>query len=85
VERSEPIDPSASMAEHMMTGLRLLREGIDMVAFEERFGVPLMQMYGDVIEHFTGCGLLRKDGDRLRLTPAARLVSNQIFLEFFPV
>lgn len=84
VERSESIDTSASMAEHMMTGLRLLREGIDIAGFEQRFGVPLMQMYGDVIERFTGYGLLRQDGDRLRLTSAARLVSNQIFLEFFP-
>jgi oxygen-independent coproporphyrinogen III oxidase len=85
VERSEPIDVSASMAEHMMTGLRLLREGIDVRAFEQRFGVPLMHMYGDVIERFTGYGLLKQDNDHVYLTPNARLVSNQIFLEFFPV
>jgi oxygen-independent coproporphyrinogen-3 oxidase len=85
VERSEPIDASASIAEHMMTGLRLVREGIDLADFEQRFGVSLMHMYGDVIERFIGYGLLRLDDTALHLTPAARLVSNQIFLEFFPV
>lgn len=83
VERYEPITPDAAMAEHMMTGLRLLGEGVDAAQFRERFGLALTDAYGPVIKRFEGYGLLGWEQGRLRLTPRARLLSNQIFVEFF--
>jgi oxygen-independent coproporphyrinogen-3 oxidase len=83
VERYEQIDPGAQMAEHMLTGLRLMNEGVDAEAFAQRFGLTLMDAYGGVIGRFLDHGLLMWAGNRLRLTPRARLLSNQIFVEFF--
>lgn len=64
-------DPSE---EHFFVGLRLT-EGIEPTAREwERFAQPI----GRWLEN----GMLEKDGARLRLAPAAVLLSNEIFQEF---
>lgn len=82
VEHSEPIDHDGSMAEHMMTGLRLVEEGISVDGFRQRFGADLNNVYGDEIDWLLRYDLLRQDGDTLRLAPRARLLSNQVFLKF---
>jgi oxygen-independent coproporphyrinogen-3 oxidase len=84
VECHERIDDAGAMAEHMMTGLRLVEEGVSVEGFRERFGVPIREVYGEQIDWLTGYDLLRQDGDRLRLTARARLLSNQVFLRFMP-
>jgi oxygen-independent coproporphyrinogen-3 oxidase len=84
VETHHAVDRDDEMAEHMMTGLRLTREGISMSGFEQRFGVPIIEVYGPVIERFEQQGLLCREADTPRLTPRARLLSNQIFVEFMP-
>jgi oxygen-independent coproporphyrinogen-3 oxidase len=64
-------DPSE---EHFFVGLRLA-EGIVPAPQEwERFAQP--------IERWLETGMLEKDGARLRLAPAAVLLSNEIFQEF---
>jgi oxygen-independent coproporphyrinogen-3 oxidase len=68
--------PTASDAseEHFFVGLRLA-EGIVPAPGEwERFARP--------IERWLETGMLEKDGARLRLAPAAVLLSNEIFQEF---
>lgn len=82
VETHHAVDREDEMAEHMLTGLRLTREGISMFGFEQRFGVPIADVYGPVIARFEQQGLLCREADTLRLTPRARLLSNQIFVEF---
>ena len=82
VERCETIDTAGAMAEHMMTGLRLVREGVSISGFERRFGVPIDQIYGEAITRLIAYELLYRDGDALKLTPPARLLSNQVFLQF---
>ncbi len=82
VEHHEAIDSRTAMAEHMITGLRLLKEGISVVAFQQRFGVPLDSVYGDELSALIGFGLLERTGDSIRLTARARLISNQVFLRF---
>jgi oxygen-independent coproporphyrinogen-3 oxidase len=60
--------------EHFFVGLRMM-SGIEPTAEEwTRFAGP--------IEKWTRVGLLERDGARLRLTPEAVLVSNEIFAEF---
>jgi oxygen-independent coproporphyrinogen III oxidase len=67
-------DPSE---EHFFVGLRLA-EGIVPTRNEwERFAQP--------IERWLEIGMLEKDGARLRLAPAAVLLSNEIFQEFLHV
>jgi oxygen-independent coproporphyrinogen III oxidase len=65
---SNPVD------ERFFVGLRL-SEGIQPTAGEwARFKQP--------IERWLDAGMLEMDGERLRLTPAAVLISNEIFQEF---
>jgi putative oxygen-independent coproporphyrinogen III oxidase len=77
MEHNEPVDTSAAMAEHMMTGLRLTREG-----FKERFGHSIDKVFGEALAQLTGYGLLVSADDSIRLTNQARLLSNRVFLEF---
>ncbi len=84
VERYEVIDVPGAMAEHMMTGLRLVEEGVSAEGFYRRFGRSLREVYGGVLDWLSECNLLRQDGDQIRLTPRARLLSNQVFLRFMP-
>ncbi len=66
--------PSDPCEEHFFVGLRLA-EGITPAPDEwQRFSRP--------IARWLEAGMLEKDGARLRLTPAAVLVSNEIFQEF---
>ncbi len=84
IERHDVIDTSGAMAEHMMTGLRLIEEGISVEGFHRRFGLSIQQVYGGVLDWLTQYDLIRQDGDLLRLTPRARLLSNQVFVRFMP-
>jgi oxygen-independent coproporphyrinogen III oxidase len=64
--------------ETIMMGLRLLQEGIAFTDFEDRFGLDLRAMRGDVIQQYQKLGMLEQDHTRLRLTAAGRFVSNRI-------
>lgn len=79
------------MSEYMLNNLRLLIEGVSEADFKSRFGRDLMEVYAADIEDLLRLGLLEKiafDDDNplvryvLRLTPFARLVSNQVFMRF---
>ncbi len=79
------IDRATEMAETMMMGLRLTREGIAATTFQERFGDSLEQVYGRQIARLEASGLLAwidEGGVRLHLTPRGRLLGNQVFKEF---
>jgi oxygen-independent coproporphyrinogen-3 oxidase len=80
----ETIDRQTSMAETVILGLRLVQEGLDCAAFEQRFGQHIEEVYGDQIQHFERIGLLETRGDRLYLTERAYLISNRVFVEFYP-
>ncbi len=75
------IKPPATSAdvteERFFVGLRLL-DGIEPTAAEwQRFAAPIAK--------WESAGLLERSGSRLRLTPQAVLVSNEIFQEFLNV
>lgn len=76
---SNPLERAAQTAsdpseEHFFVGLRLT-EGIEPTPGEwQRFAQP--------IQRWLENGMLEKDGSRLRLAPAAVLLSNEIFQEF---
>jgi len=82
VDHHEIIDQRAAMSEYLFTGLRKVQEGVTLSDFERRFGIPLVTAFGPAIERLTMQGLLTRVGDHLRLTPAARLISNRVSLEF---
>ena len=79
------------MSEFMITGLRLTHEGVTLETFYQRFGVKLMDIYGNDIAELMGLGLLEKihktsegliSSEVLRLTHHGRLLGNQVFLRF---
>lgn len=80
-----PISREAEIAETMMMGLRLTLEGVSAAVFRKRFGCSLDELFGQQIERLTRLQLLEwtdGDEDRLRLTAQARLLGNQVFVEF---
>lgn len=81
---SELINPTLEMGETLILGLRLTQQGVSLTDFETRFGQSLNAVYGDVVDKFKGLHLLEEVDNCLRLTPQARLISNQVFIEFLP-
>jgi oxygen-independent coproporphyrinogen-3 oxidase len=76
------ISRADEIAETMMMGLRLTREGVGAGAFAERFGLSLAEHFGPQIERLREQGLLEWASDRLRLTERGRLLGNRVFVEF---
>jgi oxygen-independent coproporphyrinogen-3 oxidase len=78
---SNRVDRHAEMEETMMVGLRLTQEGVSRASFEERFGIPIEQVFGSEIQKMSQAGLLEA-GEILRLTQHGRLLGNQVFMQF---
>lgn len=82
----EAIDRETAMAEQVMLGLRLVREGLGEAEFEARFGVALEARYADAIGHGLERGLTEwvamPRGRRLRLTQGGRFLANEATLPF---
>lgn len=78
----EEIDRETAMAETMMLGLRLLKEGVDRRRFRTRFGQDPVDVYGETMARLTKLGLLEVDEARVRLTPRAYAVANRVIVEF---
>ena len=70
------------MAETIIMGLRLVKEGVSIPAFEERFGVSMHQIYEKEIVSLTEGGLIEENNRQLLLTERARLLANEVFREF---
>lgn len=82
----EPIDRDTAMAEHMLLGLRLVREGVSARAFEARFGLSLAERYPAALAYGLERGLTEwleaPDGRHLRLTRPGRFLANQAVVPF---
>lgn len=79
---AEELTLPQQMAETMMLGLRLTREGVDCGRFRERFGLDPRDVYPCPIERFTNLGLLEIAGDSLRLTERGVFLGNEVMQEF---
>jgi oxygen-independent coproporphyrinogen-3 oxidase len=69
------------ISEFIFLGLRKT-EGIDLGAFEDRFGKRFMDLFRSETEDLIGRGLLVRDRERLRLTTLGLDLSNRVFVEF---
>lgn len=82
----ELIDSQTAMAEHMLLGLRLVREGVSSSGFAAHFGVPLAEHFSEAIAPGLERGLTEwvdtPDGPHLRLTRQGRFLANQAVLPF---
>jgi oxygen-independent coproporphyrinogen-3 oxidase len=75
------LDTHDASAEALFTGLRLMR-GVDLSAHRARFGTDVRAHYDEDLRRFREAGLIELDDDRLRLTPAGVLLSNEVFAAF---
>lgn len=66
--------------ERMMMGLRMTR-GVDAPRFERDFGLPPEAVWPRAIARMTAGGLMRRDADRLALTPRGMDVMNALLVE----
>lgn len=69
------------MEEFMFLGLRMM-EGVSAAVFAEKFGIPMEQVYGPVMEHMVQNGLLVIKDGRAALTEWGIDVSNYVMSSF---
>ncbi|MBN1312651.1 MAG: radical SAM family heme chaperone HemW [Anaerolineae bacterium] len=81
-EGSETVNHKMAMTETMILGLRLTGEGVYKERFARRFGRTVDQVFGDVITRLVEQELLADDGQSVRLTERAYLISNRVFVHF---
>ena len=72
---------AAALEEHFFLGLRLNR-GVDLRDVTATFGPQAVDNLSPAIAELISDGLLQRDGDRIRLTPRGRLLSNEVFQSF---
>ena len=75
------VSAQSALEETFFLGLRLTR-GIDLNNISARFGVAAVDVFGDTIHELTSAGLLVQGATTIRLTPAGRLLSNEVFARF---
>ena len=81
VEGWEYIDADTACAETMFLGLRLL-DGLSLPGASAATGHDLAARYHAEVEDLLTLGLLRREGDTIRLDQSAYLIANQVFTRF---
>jgi oxygen-independent coproporphyrinogen-3 oxidase len=81
-EWREPQSTQQAAEDTMILGLRLTREGVSRRAYAQRFGRSMEADHGDKIRALAALGLLEDTAERVRLSPKARLLGNQVFQRF---
>jgi oxygen-independent coproporphyrinogen-3 oxidase len=78
------VSREAAQEESFFLGLRL-NQGVDLQAFEWKFGPAALSAYAGVIAELCETGLLQQQGKRIFLTSRGRLLSNEVFERFIAV
>jgi oxygen-independent coproporphyrinogen-3 oxidase len=80
----EAPDRNREMSETVILALRL-REGLDLPAFEERYGVSVQQAFPAALEETLALSLVELTEDnRLRLRDEAVMLGDEAFMRFLP-
>ena len=82
VAASHPVSRAEAISDTMMTQLRLLNEGLDLNAFEARFGQSVADVYNGTLDQLLDWDLVAVANGRLRLTQKGWFLSNQVFYRF---
>ena len=80
VDWREPYDRDRRLAEALFLGLRVV-EGVDLRALGARYDANLTTRHAAAWERGAAAGLIAWDGPRVRLTPAGRVRSNELFVD----
>jgi oxygen-independent coproporphyrinogen-3 oxidase len=76
VEQHEKMTAERALEEELFLGLRQL-DGIDVARIERKYGVTLAGRF----EPLASAGLVKRDGNVVRLAPERLSVSNEVFVE----
>ena len=79
-ENVQSLTKEEQMEEFMFLGLRLIK-GVKKSEFRKKFGVPIEDIYGNIIEKLYKDGLITVD-DSIRLTPYGIDISNYVMAQF---
>lgn len=75
------LDESATRAEAIFLGLRLMR-GVNLNEHRARFGADLRAEYAAELERLSAAGLIEFENDLMKLTASGALLSNEVFSTF---
>jgi oxygen-independent coproporphyrinogen-3 oxidase len=75
-EQLEAVTRESALEEELFLGLRQL-DGIDLGRIEREYGVSLDTKFGGL----EAAGLIKREGEIVRLAPARLSVSNEVFVE----
>ena len=75
------VDAQAALEESFFLGLRLNR-GVCLDDIHDKFGSSALDACRPIIAELVKAGLLEHLGNRVRLTPRGRLLSNEVFARF---
>lgn len=81
VKFSNVVTDKERMEEEMFLGLRK-ELGVSTKHFEEKFGVPIEEVFLDVLDKNIKNGLLRRDKGHIFLTTKGKLLGNEVFEQF---
>jgi oxygen-independent coproporphyrinogen-3 oxidase len=81
VEGFEKLEQAEDMWETIFLALRL-NEGLELSAFESKYGIDFRNRYGSTQDKLTAQGLVFMEAGRLKLTDKGRDLSNSVFIEF---
>jgi oxygen-independent coproporphyrinogen III oxidase len=84
IGESRAISPEERIEEFFFLGLRQ-SEGVDLNWARRRWGTRQLSHWGDKIQSLVDEGWLIAEGARVRLSPKAFLISNEIFQEFVSI
>jgi oxygen-independent coproporphyrinogen-3 oxidase len=76
-----PLSREEALGDAMMMGLRLAG-GVDLAALGRRYGCDIMARFGDALGPAREAGLLRLEGERMRLTREGMLLANEVLAVF---
>lgn len=82
VAQYHQLSQKEKMSDTIMTQLRLLHEGLDLIKFEQQFGQSLTEAYPEVLPQLLDWALVKTENERLLLTENGRFLSNQVFYRF---
>ncbi|KAA1040060.1 radical SAM family heme chaperone HemW [Macrococcus equipercicus] len=81
VKETHQVTVEESMEEFMFLGLRL-NSGVSKAVFAARYNITLDDVFKDVLEDLVADGLLTEDNNYIALTPAGRMIGNNVFEKF---
>ncbi len=81
VKERHPVTTEESMEEFMFLGLRM-NSGVSKTMFEQRYGIPMDDIFKDVLNELTQQGLITDEYQQIALTPAGRMIGNEVFEKF---